>query len=637
MKIRKRRETEDARGLGVDRRITRRDFLNATLLASGSALLTLPCPAQMFAGNPAWNGYSGVGDYANCNGNTWEVMSAGHQIRDGRYDRLSPPAADTGEIFDLVIVGGGLSGLGAAYYFAKQRPGKKCLVLEDHPVFGGEAKRNEFTVRGQRLIAPQGSNNFGFPQRPGGASYELFAELGLPHSFEHQTWDPRLKPLVFAKDNYGFQFWADAAPSFGWFFDDRTSPNKGRWVYDMWGHQLEGTPFPEKLKRDLLTWRTSQKNYYEGRDAPQWLDSMSYKDYIEKVMGLDPGVTRYADPIMAAAVGLGCDVISAYTAQELGLPGFAFMEKTHGHASEYHSFPGGNAAIARYFVKALIPVAIHGDRTFADIVNGRIDFSALDEPANATRIRLGSTAVRVEHEGAAQQSEYVSITYTGPQGLRRVRAKGVVMAGGSWTTRHVVRDLPEQYRAAYQQFYRSPMLVVNVALNNWRFLYKLGLTACRWFDGFGFCCNIRQPMIVGDYRPPLHPDQPTVLTFYVPFYYPGLPVHDQGVRGRTELLSTSYADYERQIRQQMLRLFGDAGFDPANDIAGIILNRWGHAYVDPQPGFYFGRNGKPAPRDVLRKRFGRIAFAHSEMNGHQNWSGAAMVGRHAMEELLEVI
>jgi spermidine dehydrogenase len=211
------------------------------------------------------------------------------------------------------------------------------------------------------------------------------------------------------------------------------------------------------------------------------------------------------------------------------------------------------------------------------------------------------------------------------------------MAGGSWMTQHVVRDLPEDYRHAYARFYRSPVLVVNVALTNWRFLYKLGLTACRWFDGFGFCCNLRQPMLVGDYRPPLHPAKPIILTFYVPFYYPGKPVREQGVQGRTEMLSISFAEYERQIREQMVKLFGAGGFNPHADIAGIILNRWGHAYLDPQPGFYFGRNGLPAPRDVVRKRFERIAFANAEMNGHQNWPGAVTEGRRAMLQLLDAV
>jgi spermidine dehydrogenase len=211
------------------------------------------------------------------------------------------------------------------------------------------------------------------------------------------------------------------------------------------------------------------------------------------------------------------------------------------------------------------------------------------------------------------------------------------MAGGGWVTRHVVRDLPEEYRNAYRHFFHSPMLVVNVALTNWRFLYKLGLTACRWFDGFGFSCNIRQPMQIGDYRPPLDPNQPSLLTFYVPFYYPGHPLQEQGSLGRKELLSTTFREYETKIREQMIRLFGSAAFDPGNDIAGIVLNRWGHAYVNPQPGFYFPQDGQPAPRDIIRKRFDRIGFGHSELYGHQYWLGAIREGRRAVEQILGVI
>ena len=178
------------------------------------------------------------------------------------------------------------------------------------------------------------------------------------------------------------------------------------------------------------------------------------------------------------------------------------------------------------------------------------------------------------------------------------------------------------------------MLVANVAVTNWKFLHKLGLTACRWFEGFGFSCNVRQQMNIGGYHPPLDPDRPAVLTMYVPFYYPGLPAAEQGRKGRVELLSSPFADYERKIRQQMLDLFGGSGFDPRRDIAGIILNRWGHAFVNPQPGFYFGSGDRPAPRSIIRKRFGRIAFAHSELNGHQHWLGAVDEGRRAAKQVM---
>jgi spermidine dehydrogenase len=596
----------------------------------------MPAPSQLRAGSTDWNGYGGVGDYSRSNGNTWEVLSVGHDVRDGRYNHLSTEVSDTGEVYDVVIVGGGISGLGAALHLVKkQRPGLKCLILENHPIFGGEAKQNEFIVHGQRLIGPQGSNNFNFPQRPESPNYEIFHQLGMPEEFEHQGWSPALKPLEFARDDYSAQFRTDAMPSVGFFFEKEGT---GEWVKDVWGHNLEVTPFSTTLRRDLLTWKTTKERYYDGPDADRWLDTMSYKDYIEKVMGLDPGVTRYADPVLAAAIGLGCDACSAYSAQQISMPGFAFM---HTNAKPWHyvtnSFPGGNSVIARYFIKNLNPEAIYGEHTFGDIVNNRVNSDLLDSPTNAVRVRLASTAVRVEHEGVPASSQYVSITYQGPNGVSQIKAKAVVMSGGSWMTRHVVRDLPEEYRLAYDKFYRSPMLVANVALTNWRFMYNLGLTGGRWFSGFGFFCNIRQPMVAGSYRPPFDPEKPMILTFYVPFYYPGQPIREQGVQGRTELLSTSYTDYERQIREQMLKLFSHGGFDPRQDIAGIVLNRWGHAYLDPQPGFYFGREGKPSPREVVRKRFSRIAFAHSELMGHQNWSGAVLEGRRAIDEIMEVL
>jgi len=297
-------------------------------------------------------------------------------------------------------------------------------------------------------------------------------------------------------------------------------------------------------------------------------------------------------------------------------------------------FPGGNSGFARYFVKSLNQAAINGGYSLEEVLNGRINFKALDQPGCLVRIRLDSTAVRVEHEGMAERGGLVSVTYTRHGKVYRLKTRNVVMAGGGWSTKRVVRDLPEEYRKAYAQFHHSPMLVVNVAVTNWRFLYKLGITAARWFDGFGFSCNVRRQMLVGNYRPRLHPDAPNIITFYVPFYYPGHDITTQGNRGRMELLSTSFREYERQIREQMLRLFGPAGLDPRRDIAGIILNRWGHAYVDPQPGFFFGQDGKPAPRDIIRRPFGRIAFAHSELVGHQYWLGAIGEGRRAVAQLL---
>lgn len=176
---------------------------------------------------------------------------------------------------------------------------------------------------------------------------------------------------------------------------------------------------------------------------------------------------------------------------------------------------------------------------------------------------------------------------------------------------------------------------MNVALTNWRFLYRLDTPAVRYFnDGFGWSCNIRRPMTAGSFNSVLHPDKPVVLTFYLGLYAPGRPAAEQGDAGRKKLLGTTYAEYERQIRTQMTTLFHDSGFRASKDIAGIVLNRWGHARVLQPPFFYYGRDGRPSPREVVQKGYGRIVIAHSELNGHQNATGALQQAKRAADQVL---
>jgi spermidine dehydrogenase len=622
------------RDLGLDTRITRRDFLDASLLGAGSVLLRREAPlASGYAPavNPDWEGYGGVGDYARSHGNTWEALTVAHDLRDGKLADAPGRAIDTGERYDLVVVGGGLSGLGAAAFFQKDRGGR-CLVLDDHPMLGGEAKRNEFVVDGVRLIGPQGSNDFGTRLPPGWAG-EYWKELGLPSgvdAFEHQSWADGVTPLEIAREHYYFQLWADEFASHGFFFAE--TDGLLRLVRDAFGAGIKDTPWSEKLRNDFLRWRSDPK-VHDGDDLDRWLDSMTYEALIVKELKLDPAVARYADPILAgAAGGLGSDVISAQCAAQIGLPGTGNGENRTRKLADVlpfvSAFPGGNDGIMRHVLKKLSPKAIEGDG-FAGILNGSIRFEDLDREGNPTRLRLSATAIRI----ANQTDGTVAVTYACGGKLYRAVASGVVMAGGAWASQHVVSDLGPEYREAFQDFVRAPMLVVNVALRRWRALYDLGITAASYRDRFGFCCNLRQSMVVGDYRPPLDPDKPTILTFYVPFERPGGSIREQSVSARTELLATSYRQYEMAVREQLMRLFGRGGFDARRDVAGIILNRWGHAYVCPAPGFYFGRNGKPAAPDVLRRPAGRVAFANSELHGHQNWLDATAEGKRAVQQL----
>jgi len=619
--------------------ITRRDFLNAALLGTGAMLLDLPAPARLLAQTHSWEGYGGIGDYAASHGNTEEIVRRLSELQRGKYNRPPENVIDTGETFDLVVVGGGLSGLGAAYQFRKDAGnGQRCLIIENHPIFGGHAKRNEFMVNGFKLTGPQASNSFAVVNQKGTLEDEIFSDLRIPRTFPYQELSQELDRLPFDRTSYGFMLWQDISPSVGFFYDQGESPG---WVIDPWGKKLKKAPYSRKARKDFLKWRNTEKKYYRRADFQQWFDTITYKEYLEKTMGLSPKVPEFANPIIASALGLGSDAISAYGAYQIGMPGFKGFGRWTGtrrlDETDWHSFPGGNDGFTRYLIKALIPGAIDGEYSFSDILNRPVNLRALDRPANDVRMRLKATVVRVEHAPSPKNSDHVLVTYVKNGQAYQLKAKTVVMASAGWTTRHIVKDLPDEYKSAYNEFFYSPVLVVNVALTNWRFLYKLGLTGCRWFSGFGFSCNIRKPMIVGDYQQPLHPDKPVVLTFYVPLHYPGLPIQEQGAKGRKEILSTSYRDYERQIIDQMSRLFGSAGFDPKKDIAGIILNRWVNAYLNPQPGFYFSREGKLAPRNVIRKRFGRIAFGHSELNGHQNWIAAIEEGRSATEKAMEVL
>ena len=602
-------------------KIIRRDFLNQTLLGAGAALLKMPAPAAAArAERDTFTGYGGVGDYALSNGDPWSVVSAGHRLTKEQFRPAASEIAETGESFDLIVVGGGLSGLGTAYYFAKATGGKKrCLILENHPIFGGHAKQNEFLVNGHRLIGPQASNDFGIPREGSRTQMdELFTELHLPREYGWAKWDDSLKPLRFARDNYSHMDGInDTQVDVGYYFGRQGGSGKPLWLRNIFASKLEGAPFSDRVKRDLLKWRATTGGSEELR---RHLDTISYKDYLEGELQLDPQVTKFVEPVIGLICGASPDAVCARAGHNLVIP-----TSSPGGIS----YPGGNTTFGRHLVRALIPEAIPAEFSFAGVLNTAVDFKALDRPGAPTRIRLGASVMRVEHASGG-----VAVTYEKDGKLYRTRAPRAVMASAGWINRHLLADLPDELHAAYSEFHYAPAMSVNVALTNWRFLYQLEAPAVRYFDGeFGWSCNIRRPMMAGTYQPVLDPNKPNVLTFYLGLYTPGKSAAEQGELGRKKLLSTTYAEYESQIRRQMTTLFRAAGFRDSKDIAGIVLNRWGHARVIQPPGFYYGRDGKPAPREVVQKGYGKIAIAHSELNGHQNATGALAQGKRAAEQV----
>jgi spermidine dehydrogenase len=628
--------------LGMNDAITRRDFLGSALLASGAVLLESITPAQLLAAEDEFTGYGGVGEYSASNGNTLEVLRAGHTIRDGVYDPLPKDVIDTAETYDCVIVGGGISGLAAALFFQRQaRSGAKCLVLENHPIFGGEAKQNEFLVDGKRLISHQGSAIYQLHSQDSFIG-QFYDSIGLKaQKLDYQKWAGPAPEMPLSQTPY--EATGMAKGQYGFWFGAKFGQKPGTWLVDPVGKNLKGAPVSEATRTEWLRWLKGSPikddgfvhPKVEGDAISRYLDSITLEQHYIERFGLSRETVRtFLSPVEGGGAGLGPDALSAYSEYA-----FEMLYPLTGEGTRDQMFPGGNTTIARLIVKNLIPGAINGPAAGPDTVTAvsvnNVNFAALDTPQTSARVRLSSTAICVQHDGDPGKSNSVAISYLKDGKLYRVKARSAVLAGGSWTTKHIVQDLPESHRDAYAEFHRSPCMMANVAVRNWRFLYKMGMSGCRWFEGTGNYMEVCKLALTGVSEPTIGPDSPIVLSLKVLYPHPDRSTEEQGNLGRAELLGTSFRDYERRIREQFTAMFAPSGFDAQRDIAGIILNRWGHAYLSPQPGFFFGREGRPAPREILRNTpFGRIAFANTDLAGAMDHRYSILEAQRAVRQLL---
>jgi spermidine dehydrogenase len=641
------RPTAIPRSLGMQGSITRRDFVNGVLVGSGAALVAGTAGFESAAARTAnlyapsgseWTGYGGIGDYGWSNGNTEAVRDAAHGIRDHRYPELD--AGTAVESYDLVIVGGGFSGLSVAYEFNKRRkPNQSCLLLENHPVLGGEAKQNDFELDHVHLTAPQGSNAGLIPDKEytgGGGRYRVYAdyyhELGLPLEYT-------LEPLAGGAQRYRLPtehfdpMIVEAAYDVGYYF-----PKTG-WARNPIAAKFANTPWPEPVQRQLDDFANNRRDLVSHKeDVDRWLDSITYYELLEQ-LGYGGEVKAYIDPLLCVGnFGVCGNAVSALAAKRLTLPGtIPSTAQSRFVDISVVSFPGGNSGIYRRMLLAILPNVLSGDTPLEAALTGRFNAAALDADGAPVRFRTGSTAVHVRHEGSAQSAGSVLVQYIKGGQTKFVRAKVVVMASGGWVNRNIVSDLSSAQRAAYASFHYGPVMTANVAVRNWRFLDRLGFPVARWFSGIGWHVCVRRNLTLAKHPKPLTPDSPTVLTFYIPFMNPNVPPEMQGSVARGQLLSASYADFERLLREQMTEMFAPGGFEARRDIAAIVLNRWGHAYMAPMPGFFFGTTGAAPPHEQLRVPRGRIVFAHSELQGNMNMAHAMLEGKRGAGQALAML
>ena len=383
--------------LGLNKAITRRDFVYGSSLIMGATYTGISGGTEnindtySFDVDSSWYGPGGVGDYASSHGNNPELIKAAHKIRSGRYEAELSEAMDNGEEFDLVVVGGGFSGLSAAYHFNRINPYSRILIIDNHPIFGGEAKRNDFIIDGYHISGPQGSNDFALPTINGGPD-DYFSALNMPREFEYQIPEGAASEMRIPIDNFDHMTWYEHKFDAGHFFRGAKTP----WVKDVWDSGLNSTPWSSELKQAFTRVRAINITENKKHNNDQWLDSITLKSYYENVLGMPPEVTSFYDPIMASIIGFGCDALSAYWGKYFEMPGF--LKTSQIEAPFLQSFPGGNTGIARHFIKKLIPNAIKGNST-EDVLFNPVNFSQLDKEVNPIRMRLNSTAVDVQHIG----------------------------------------------------------------------------------------------------------------------------------------------------------------------------------------------------------------------------------------------
>jgi len=642
--------------LGMGRAITRRDFLNGVALTVGASLLP-PHLEAAFEQDldpeklpsyypPALTGLRGshVGSF--------EVA---HSLRDGDFWQNAGKPIETGEKFDLIIVGGGISGLSAAYFYRKSNPNARILILENHDDFGGHAKRNEFTVNGRKLLGYGGTFSIESPAPYSTVAKGLIEELGIDVS-SYSKYVARdlyrnagLTPCVFFdKETFGSdRLTVNPLPVGGTVNEgDETLEQKRAWE-----RFLAEAPLSPAAKEDLAKLRRTDVDYLPGLTSDEKkarLARISYARYLSDVVGVGPEVLKLYQTAPQALFGVGIDAISAQDAWGFGFMGFHGLKLEPGagkgmnrdaipneEADKYFfHFPDGNSTIARLLVRRLLPEAIPGS-SLDDVMTAKANYARLDQPDSPVRIRLNSTVVRVEHAGNPATATKVTLTYSRFGKLYAVEAPHTILACWNMVIPYICTELPEAQKQALHSSAKVPLLYTNVALGNWTSFQKLGAMAVYAPGGYHSYFRLDLPVSIGDYHSATAPEQPIVVHMMKTPCKPGLPARDQHLMGRIELFMTSFETIERNIREQLGRTLGPGGFDPARDIAAITVNRWPHGYAYEYNSLFdkFWLEGGITPCEIARKPFGRITIANADAGAYAYTDGAIDQAWRAVGEL----
>ena len=612
--------------LGMDRAISRRDFIGGVSVAIGASLLPA-CARQNETGVETPSVYypPGKTGLRGSHPGSFEIAHATVEGAEWTAERID-------EHYDLVIVGAGISGLAAAYIHHRDvNPNARILILDNHDDFGGHAKRNEFELDGRLFLSYGGTTFMESVDTYPAVAKQVVKELGIDTGRHTEVWhDDFFEPYGsgrvtwFDKETFGADFLAKGKIRLC------RLPGRCALVRVREGRASQAVRRRSRLPR----WHDDRRAPRGARDAQLARVSRQVRQVRRRGAGLRPEDAR-------GGLGHRRRRLPAWLAWRNGDPGFAGMDigyETEPYDESAFYFPDGNASVARLLVRKLVPSVAPGN-TMDDIVTARFDYSQLDKPDNLTRIRLNSTAVRLQHQGGNLNGD-VDVTYVNDNKGYTVSASKVIWAGYHSMLPYVCPDAPREQLAEAAKAARSPLLSAKALIRNWHSLADLGIYSA-WCPGsFYQVVRFTHPVSMGDYKFSTSPDEPVVLHFWHNPLEPGLPAADQFLSGRRQMLETSFETYERNLRDQLDRMLGPGGFDPARDIAAITVNRHPHGYsysYDPETNevawwdMYWRQERRPW--EEARQRVGNIAFAAHDAATDAMTESAIQEAHRAVHEL----
>ncbi len=599
------------RQLGMARDITRRDFIHDLSLASlGFALPGgLAAHAAGVAAAPAAGSYPPV--RTGLRGSHPGAFEVAHAL--AREGKAFAAPVDLDETYDLVVVGGGISGLAAAYYYRKRfGPDTRILILENHDDFGGHAKRNEFHQGGRMRLSWGGTMNLEYPLFSDEVN-ALLAELGVD-----------IETLL---EGYRFRYGSGPKGKHAMFFDAETfgrdvlvpdfSFRAGRET-DL-DDAIDRFPISEQSRESLKKFYARRDNVFAGKseaEVKQRLRSISYTDFLKQYGGLTDEAAKLFVRVTHGYAGVGADSLSAAECIGASVPITHLLGSPHLSGSgatdaggDVAMFPDGNASIARLLVRALIP-AVAPDANAANLALARFDYAQLDAANAPVRLRLESTVINaVNSKGGTE------VTYVNDGRVLRVRAKHTVLACWHAVIPHLCPELPDAQKAAQKYQVKRPLLVTNVLLRDSKAIDTLGLSGA-YCPGrlHGAVWVVKGVDTVG-YRHDWDDTGTVPVMFWGSIAPPdsSVPVKEQHRASRALLLSMTFDDFEREVRTVLDGMLGPAGFDVEDDILAITVNRWPHGYAygyldlwDPE-----WPEGE-APHEIARRPFGNITIANAD-------------------------